>query len=114
MAVSYPPLRLSSCAVAENTKALVVEAKYFVRKKLVVNIMAHRLVRSWRKKIIAPFEAKYNARVSLVESLNGLHCSETDGLEKHPQFDVVRLGEMARSIDAADMFLPMSEELFRA
>ena len=94
-----------------STKALATEAKDFGGQKLVVNTYGGSFGEAWRKQIIAPFEAKYNARVSLVESLTGDTVAKLMASKNNPQFDVVLLGDNgAVTIDAADMFLPMSEE----
>lgn len=85
-------------------------AKDFGGARLVANTYGGSFGDAWKKFVAEPFEQKFNARVTLVESLTGDTVAKVRASRNNPQMDVAMLGDSGAVLIAADgLYEPLTE-----
>lgn len=80
--------------------------------RLVANTYGGSFGEAWKKFVVEPFEQKFNARVSLVESLTGDTVAKVRASRNNPQMDVAMLGDSGAVLIAADgLYQPLTEDI---
>lgn len=79
--------------------------------RLVANAYGGSFGEAWKKFVVEPFEQKFNARVTIVESLTGDTVAKVRASRNNPQMDVAMLGDSGAVLLAADgLYETLTEE----
>ncbi|MGE0844933.1 MAG: ABC transporter substrate-binding protein [Flavobacteriaceae bacterium] len=82
----------------------------FKGAQLVANAYGGSFGKAWQEYVVAPFEKKFNARVTIVESLTGDTVAKVRASRNNPQMDVAMLGDSGAVLLAADgLYEPLTE-----